>query len=254
MDRLNGKVAVITGGAGAIGIATAELFLREGAKVMLVDCNERGLCEAAERLGGACAIAAADVSSPEGAASYVSATINKFGAIDVLFCNAGTEGRVAPIHELAVEDFDRVLAVNVRGVFLGIRAAVPELAKRGGGSVVIASSVAGLLGVGRFSAYVTSKHAVIGLARAAALDLAPLHIRVNTVNPGPIDNRMMRSIEEQLAPGHADEVKRGFEAAVPLARYGTNEEIAQLALFLASDDSSYCTGAVFVADGGFSTQ
>ncbi len=128
------------------------------------------------------------------------------------------------------------------------------MAKRGGGSIVITSSVAGLVGSPQLAAYVTSKHALIGLARASALDLASDHIRVNTVNPGPIDNRMMRSIEEQIAPGQGGTVKQGFEQKVALGRYGTNQEIAQLALFLASDDSSYCTGSVFVADGGFVAQ
>src|SRR5690606_30722279 len=137
---------------------------------------------------------------------------------DVLFANAGIEGRVCPITELSAEVFDRVLAVNVRGVFLGIKHAAPHMQKRGGGSIVITSSVAALVGSAGLTAYVTSKHALTGLARSAALELAASNIRVNTVNPGPIDNRMMRSIEDQAQPGHGDAVKRGFEAQVALGR------------------------------------
>jgi NAD(P)-dependent dehydrogenase (short-subunit alcohol dehydrogenase family) len=147
-----------------------------------------------------------------------------------------------------------VWSVNVLGVFLGIKYAAPEMAKRGGGSIIITSSIAGMIGSRGLGAYVTSKHALVGLARTAALELAPQRIRVNTIHPGPIDNRMMRSIEDQAAPGHADDVKHGFESQVALGRYGTNDEIAQLALFLAGKESSYCTGARFVADGGFTAQ
>jgi 3alpha(or 20beta)-hydroxysteroid dehydrogenase len=254
MGKLKGKTAIITGGAGGIGQATARLFIDEGASVLLVDRDEGVLREACERLGRHAAFFAADISEAGAAQRYVAAAKSKFGGVDVLFANAGIEGAVRPLVELPVEDFDRVLAVNVRGVFLGIRAAAPEMAARGGGSIIVTSSVAGLIGSRGLSAYVTSKHAVIGLARCAALELAPQHIRVNTVNPGPIENRMMRSIEEQASPGHGSDVKHGFEQMVALGRYGTNEEIARLALFLASDDSSYCTGSVFVADGGFTAQ
>jgi NAD(P)-dependent dehydrogenase (short-subunit alcohol dehydrogenase family) len=152
-----------------------------------------------------------------------------------------------------VEAFDHVLAVNVRGVFLAMKSAIPEIAKRGGGSIVVTSSIAGMVGSPGLSAYVTSKHALIGLARSAAIEFAPQRVRVNTIHPGPIDNRMMRGIEGQLAPDHGDEVKRGFEAQVPMGRYGTNQEIANLALFLASADATYCTGSMFVADGGFTS-
>lgn len=254
MGKLKGKTAIITGGAGGIGQAAAALFLHEGATVMLVDRDEGALREVCDRLGRHASFVAADVSEHASARRYVSATVDKFGGVDILFANAGMEGPCASVHELSVDDFDRVQAVNVRGVFLGIREAAPLMAKRGGGSIVITSSVAGLIGSPKLAAYVTSKHALLGLARAAALDLAADRIRVNTVNPGPIDNRMMRSIEDQLAPGQGSVVKQGFEQKVALGRYGTNEEIARLALFLASDDSSYCTGSVFVADGGFTAQ
>jgi NAD(P)-dependent dehydrogenase (short-subunit alcohol dehydrogenase family) len=224
MGMLHDKVAIVTGASGGIGRATAALFVREGAAVMMVDRDEPQLRSAAEEIGGEVAITAADVSDLAQTRMYVARALERFGRIDVLFANAGIEGRVAPITEYPLEEFDRVLAVNVRGPFLGL------------------------------CAYVASKHATIGLVKTAACELASMGIRVNTVNPGPIENRMMRSIEDQAAPGHGDDVKKGFLGMVPMARYGTNEEIASLVLFLASDRSSYCTGAVFLADGGLVAQ
>ena len=255
MRRLDGKVAIVTGAAGGIGAATARIFLREGASVMLVDREEEPLAELAQTIGAAgVAYVAADVSDPEQSKRYVAETVRRFGGIDVLFANAGIEGRFAPLLEYPVAELDRVLAVNVRGVFLGVQLAAPHIADRGGGSIVITSSVAGVVGSRGLCAYIASKHAVVGLMKTAACELAPLGIRVNTVNPGPIENRMMRSIEEQAAPGRGDTVKKGYLSQVPLGRYGTNEEIATVALFLASDESSYCTGGVFMADGGFVAQ
>jgi NAD(P)-dependent dehydrogenase (short-subunit alcohol dehydrogenase family) len=250
MTRLKNKVCVITGAAGGIGAASARLFVREGARVMLVDRDLAALEALARELGDSAALCVADVASAEDSQRYVQATVARFGRIDVLFANAGIEGKVAPIAELTPEQFDQVQAVNVRGVFLGVKYAIPALAKQGG-SIVITSSVAGLQGAANLAAYVTSKHALLGLMRTAAVELAPQGIRVNTIHPGPIDNRMMHGIEGQLAPGHEVSVKEGFEGQVPLRRYGTNEEVAQLALFLASSDSSYCTGSTFLVDGGY---
>jgi 3alpha(or 20beta)-hydroxysteroid dehydrogenase len=193
----------------------------------------------------------ADVASEAETARYVAMCVDTFGGVDVLFANAGTEGVVAPLIDQTVEAFDRVIAVNVRGPFLALKHAAPRIAARGGGSIVVTSSVAGLVGSAGLGPYVASKHAVIGLVRTAAIELATSHIRVNALNPGPIENRMMRSIEEQAAPGAPEAVKRRFCEMVPLGRYGTNEEMARFALFLASEDASYCTGNVFVADGGF---
>jgi NAD(P)-dependent dehydrogenase (short-subunit alcohol dehydrogenase family) len=255
MRKLEEKVAIVTGAAGGIGLATAELFLREGARVVLVDREEEALRSAASRLPAEnAAYVAADVSSPAETRHYVDEAVRRFGGLDILFANAGVEGTVAPIQAYPIEAFDRLIAVNVRGVFLAIQHATPHIAKRGGGSIIVTSSVAGLIGSKGLAAYVASKHAVIGLAKTAALELAPLGIRVNTLNPGPIENRMMRSIEEQASPGHGSDVKKGFLGMVPMGRYGTNEEMARIALFLASDDASYCTGSVFVGDGGFVAQ
>ena len=251
MAKLNGKVCIVTGAAGGIGSAAAKLFVQQGARVLLVDRDASRLAMIASELGPSVDCVAADVADEADSQRYVARAVERFGRLDVLFANAGVEGRVAPIVELTADAFDQVFAVNVRGVFLGIKYAIPQLAKQGGGSIVITSSIAGLIGSPGLSAYVTSKHALLGLMRTAAIELAPQSIRVNTINPGPIDNRMMRGIEGQVSPGHELDVKQGFEAQVPLGRYGTNDEIAKLALFLASDDSTYCNGSVFVADGGF---
>lgn len=256
MGRLDGKVALVTGAARGIGQATATRFLEEGAQVFLVDRDEDLLRDVATafRRPLDVAWAAADVRDPRQVAGYVRACVEQFGGVDVLVDNAGIEGRMAPLVETTDEDFDRVLQVNVKGVWYAIKYAAPEIARRGGGSIIITSSIAGLVGSPGLGAYVCSKHAEIGLMKVAALELAAQNIRVNTVNPGPIETRMMRSIEQMAAPEHPDQVKAGFNAMVPLKRYGLPEEVAALVLFLASDEASYCTGGVYTVDGGFVAQ
>jgi len=250
--RLSGKVAIVTGATGGIGEASAARFLKEGASVMLVDLSEDALLATADRLGGKkLAAQRADVSEPGAMDEVVARARDRFGGVDVMFANAGVEGAVRPLADTSLADFDRVMAVNVRGAFLSLRAAAPAIAARGGGAILVTASVASFIGSRGLGPYCASKHAVMGLVKTAAIELAAQRIRVVAINPGPIDNRMMRSIEEQAAPGHAADVKAGFEAKVPLGRYGTNEEIAHLAAFLASDEASYCTGAAFVAAGGF---
>lgn len=219
--------------------------------MVLTDTDGGGLAALAAELGDAAKTVAGDVSEASTAEAAVALAVEAFGGLHILFANAGTEGRVAPLVDQRAEDVEQVLRVNVIGVFNFLKYAAPAIADHGGGSVVITSSVAGVIGSPGLAPYIASKHAVIGLMKTAAIELASAGIRVNTVNPGPIDNRMMRSIEEQAAPDHGEVVKEGFEKLVPLGRYGTNEEIANVALFLASDDSSYCTGGVFMADGGF---
>lgn len=252
MGRLDGKAAIITGGSGGIGAAAAKHFVAEGCKVLLVDINESALQQTVAELGSEQVdYFVADVSTPEGNQGMVQKALERFGKVNVFLANAGIEGVIKPIVEYPLETFDRVLAINVRGVFLGLQNVIPAMLQSGGGSIIITSSVAGLLGSPGFSAYVTSKHAVVGMMRSAALEFGGAGIRVNTVNPGPIETRMMRSIEEMAAPGAGDQVKQGFVAQVPLKRYGYPEEVAQLMLFLASDESSYCNGNTYVIDGGF---
>ena len=261
--RLAGKVAIITGGSGGIGRAAARLFVEEGAQVLLVDLDEAGLQAATAAAndgvsGPGASYVAADTTRPDEVQRYVQAAVQRYGGVDILLANAGIEGRVLPITEYPVDVFDQVMAVNVRGVWLGLKYVLPVMQRRGGGSVVITSSVAGLRGGRNTSAYNTSKHAVIGLMRGAALEGAPHKIRVNTVNPAPIETRMMRSLEQQRADfaDHPDvtpeQMKAEGAARIPLQRYGEPEEVARLMLFLASDESSFCTGGVYTVDGGIS--
>lgn len=246
---LKNKSAVITGGAGSIGKTTAKLFLQHGAKVMLVDLDEKSLQAAVEELGGTnVSYCVADVTQATDVKRYADAASKLFGKVNVFFNNAGIEGVVKPIAEYPEAIFDKVMAVNVKGVWLGNKYISPLL--KDGGSVILSSSVAGLGGTPNVSAYVISKHAVIGIMRNLALELAPRKIRVNTINPSPVDNRMMRSLEEGFAPDQGAAAKAGFEQTIPLGRYAQPEEIAQLALFLASDNSQFITGTTQVIDGG----
>ena len=174
----------------------------------------------------------------------------RYGGVDVLLANAGVEGDVSSIVDYDERRFEQVMAVNVKGPFLGLKAAIPAISKRGGGSIIITSSVAGVSGVANVAPYVTSKHAVIGMMKSAALECAPLNIRVNTVNPSPVETRMMRSLEEGFSPGEAETAREGMRANIPLGRYAEAEDIAKIMLFLASDDSDFVTGSVYMADGG----
>ena len=254
MGKLDGRVALITGGSGGIGLAAAKRFVEEGAKVVLVDLDEGPLRTSVQAIGEKHAsYICADVTKDEATQRYVNGAAERHGRVDVYLANAGIEGIFNKhIADYPVDMFDRVMAVNVRGVWLGLKYVVPVMAKSGGGSIVITSSVAGIHGFPGGAAYVTSKHAVVGLMRSAALECAPLKIRVNTVNPGPIETRMMRSLEEQLSPGHPGQIKEQFQSTQPLGRYGKPEEVADVMLFLASDQSSYCTGGIYMVDGGSS--
>ena len=252
MKRLEDKVALITGGAAGIGLETARLFLSEGARVALVDLDDDDLSDAARDLGSPDDLLtiAVDVSSVEDCKRYVAQTVETFGRIDVFFNNAGIEGKVAPLADQKIEDFDRVIAVNVRGAFLGLQHVLPVMTGQKCGSVINMSSIAGLKGSPNVAPYITSKHAVVGLTRAAAIEVARHNVRVNSVHPSPVNTRMMRSLEEGFNPGHGDEVKQQLAETIPLGRYGESLDIANLVLFLASDDSAFITGAQYPVDGG----
>ncbi|MGH2317042.1 SDR family NAD(P)-dependent oxidoreductase [Planococcus sp. SE5232] len=245
MGRLQDKVAVITGGAGGIGKVTAKRFLDEGASVVLVDLFEDALADAKKELGDNVLTVQADVSKEEDVQKYVDKTVEQFGKIDIFFNNAGIEGKVAPITEQKVEDFDKVIAVNVRGVFLGLQKVLPVMIKQKSGSIINTSSVAGLGGSPNVSPYITSKHAVVGLTKAAAVENAPHNIRVNSIHPSPVNTRMMRSLETGLEVDQATMAK-----SIPLGRYGESEDISNLVLFLASDESTFITGVQYRVDGG----
>jgi NAD(P)-dependent dehydrogenase (short-subunit alcohol dehydrogenase family) len=251
MTRLKNKVAVITGGSGGIGLAAGMIFTLEGAKVLLVDLDEEILRQAVEGIGSdAVDYTVADVTRPEQVQQYIDTAVDRFGGIDIFVANAGITGEVMPIGELPVDNFDKVMAVNVRGVWLGIKYVIPQIKKRGGGSIIITSSVAGLRGGIGMSAYVASKHAVIGIMRSAAIECGPMGIRVNTVNPGPVETPMVRCLEGSYYPRDPERGKKVITSGTALKRYGTPEEVAALMLFLAGDESRYCTGGVYMVDGG----
>ncbi len=251
MDRLTGKVAVITGGSGGIGRATAQLFVAQGAQVVLVDVDPTGLQAAAAAIGhAAISVVVADVSDEAQMRGALQATMQQHGRLDVLFCNAGVEGLVAPITDTPLDQFDRVMAVNVRGVFLGLKHGLPLMQQQGSGSILITSSVAGFKGAAHLAAYAASKHAVVGLMRSAVLETGASGVRINTIHPAPIDTRMMRAIEHGRAPGAEAAARQMISSRIPAGRYGTADEVARTALFLASDDSRYCTGGRYNVDGG----
>jgi NAD(P)-dependent dehydrogenase (short-subunit alcohol dehydrogenase family) len=245
-QRLDGKVAIITGAAGGIGGATAKLFLDLGAKVMLTDRQGVG--------GSDCenvATMAADCADETATKRVVEATVERFGKLDIMVANAGTEGILKPVEQIDFDEFERVLRVNVLGVWLAMKYAAPAMRAAGGGAIVALSSVAGAIGFPGMASYTASKHAVFGLAKVAALELASSNIRVNAVGPGPVDNRMMQSLGDQLGGGDAEAFRTFLEGRVPMGRYGRNEEIARMVAFLASDAASYCTGGLYLADGGY---
>jgi NAD(P)-dependent dehydrogenase (short-subunit alcohol dehydrogenase family) len=251
--RLQGKVAIITGATGGIGEATARRFLEEGARVMLVGRSAQKLRESRERLGPQTSLAhhVAEASDEAANAAAVAATRAAFGGLDIMVANAGAEGTVRPLEAQTMEDFDAVLRTNVLGVWISMKTSIDAMRARGAGSIIALSSIAGLVGFPNLMPYIASKHAVYGMVKTAALELAASNIRVNAIGPGPIANRMIRSLETQLSPGDPKAVEEMMRSLVPLKRYGTNEEVANLALFLASDEASYCTGGMYTIDGGF---
>lgn len=249
MNRLKDKVAVITGGTGGIGTATTKLFLEQGAKVVLVDNNPEAIEESRAKFRDKnVSFFQADVSKKEDNIKFLNHALKTFGKIDVFFANAGIEGTSSPIAEYPEDVFDKVIAVNLKGVWLGCQHVIPKMEE--GGSVIITSSVAGLKGFAGLGAYVATKHAVVGVMRVAAAENAARKIRVNTIHPGPVDNDMMRRIESDMSPDSPDAVKDGFTATVPFGRYATSKEVGEIALFLASDESKYITGCTHLIDGG----
>jgi 3alpha(or 20beta)-hydroxysteroid dehydrogenase len=243
--------AIVTGGGGGIGREVSLALAARGTRVLVVDLNEalaRETAALAEERGGTAAAFAADVADESATAAYVRACEERFGGVDAFFNNAGYEGVIRSFDDYPVDEFDKVFAVNARGVFLGLRAAIPALRRRGGGSIVNTASQAGLRGVPFLSAYCASKHAVIGLSQAAALETALEGIRVNCVCPGPTATRMMRDIEWTVKAAGGD--PSGFLQRIPVGRYGEPVEIAALVTWLLLDAPAFLTGAVLPIDGG----
>jgi 3alpha(or 20beta)-hydroxysteroid dehydrogenase len=236
-----------------MGTAAARRLLADGAHVVLVDRDEGALARVAAELGSVTAVVA-DVTDEAAVAGYVRRAMAEHGAIDLFFNNAGIEGRLAPITELDVSDFDRVIAVNLRGVFLGLREVMRRMKEQGrGGAIVNTASMGGLKGGTLFGPYVASKHAVIGLTRTAALEGGPFGIRVNAVAPGHIDTRMARDLVRQRFPDDPEAAMAARAAQIPLKRYGTAEEVANLVAWLLSDDASYVSGSVSTIDAGLTS-
>jgi len=244
-----GKAVLITGGASGIGRAAAEAFAREGARVVIADLDEKGGRTTVEKLraGGAEAhFVRADVARSADVAALVAKTVSLYGRLDCAFNNAGIEGAVSPIVDYPEDTFRRVLEVNVVGVFNCLRAELPQMLAQGRGAIVNTASVAGLIGAGGLSAYIASKHAVLGLTKTAALENAKLGVRVNAVCPGVIQTPML----DRLAKSAAGFVE-GVTAVTPMGRLGTAEEIAEAVVWLCSDAASFITGHALTVDGGY---
>jgi NAD(P)-dependent dehydrogenase (short-subunit alcohol dehydrogenase family) len=251
VGRLDDRTALITGAAGSIGAATARLFAAEGARLVLADLDADGVLALAASLGeDRCAGVRADVTVAADVRDAVSLARARFGGLDVAFANAGVFGTIAPITEYPEDVFDRVMAINVRGPFLVAKYALAAM--HNGGSLILNSSVVGLTSDPCICAYATSKHALVGLMRTAAKEVAPRGIRVNTLHPGPVDNAFQHAIEVQATGEGEAEAAAAFEGMIPLGRHATPEEIAQAALFLAGDESRFLTGATVPIDGGMS--
>jgi NAD(P)-dependent dehydrogenase (short-subunit alcohol dehydrogenase family) len=251
MGRLNGKVALITGGAGSIGATTARRFVAEGARVVVCDLDREAVDAVARELGADVAAACvADVTDSEQVRAAVALAVERFGGLDVAFANAGIVGAIAPVVEYPEDVFDQVIAVNVRGPFLVARHALAVM--RDGGSLIITSSVVGLTSDPGIAGYATSKHAVVGLMRTAAKEMAGRGIRVNTVHPGPVDNAFQHRIEVTATGAPEDRASEIFEEMIPLGRHATAEEVASAVLYLASDESAFLTGHTLALDGGMS--
>src|ERR1700749_2409439 len=248
-----GKIALITGGANGIGRATALGFAKGGAKVVVVDRDQaagEATAGVVRQQGGEARFVSADVTKSAEVRDYVKVALDAYGAIDCFFNNAGIEGRWAHTAEYDEDMFDAVIGVNVKGVFLGLRHVLPVMLQQKRGAIVNTASVAGLVATPGMPAYVASKHAVIGLTKTAAGEVARQGVRVNAVCPGPVDTRMIHSLEAKLNPAGPSAVTRRYQSAIALGRYVNPEEIANTVLFLCSDHASVITGAQYVIDGG----
>lgn len=251
MARLTDKVALITGGESGIGLATARLFVSEGALVHLVGIDQGRLAAAAAELGEEHALATvADVTDEAAVERAIAAGVERFGRYDVLFSNAGISGAISPLVDYPSDEFARTLAVHVLGGFHVLKHGVPNMAD--GGSVIITSSVVGLVGFEGLAGYVAAKHGQVGLMRAAAKEFASRRIRVNSLHPGPTSTAFQDEIEMRATGKSQVDAAQVFDGLIPLGRHSSPEEIAHAALYLAGDESAMMTSHTFAIDGGLS--
>ncbi|ARN72937.1 SDR family NAD(P)-dependent oxidoreductase [Oceanicoccus sagamiensis] len=251
MARLAGKTAIITGASGTIGLAATKVFAEEGANVLMVARNEQALAKAAEEMAtDRVSYVAADIATAAGNQLMVNTALERYGRLDIFYALAGIPGPIKALTEMTEEEWDTVQNSNIRGMWLGLREAMPVMTA--GGSIILCSSGAGVIGVGMMSAYVTSKHAVIGLGRAAAIEAGARQIRVNTIAVGGVESPMLDNYNEDNS-GEQDGEDNSFLPRIPLGRFSSPNEMAKAALFLASDDSSYCNGSVLTVDGGLTS-
>ncbi len=244
------KVALITGAAGEIGSAIARQMAEGGARVALADRNVEGVREIASQIGAGATWHECDVSDDRSMEQTVAAAEKAHGRIDIGALNAGILVPRMPLVEFDVETYDRIMAVNARGVFLGLKHIYPALRRQGGGSVVVTASTEGLRGNAGLAPYAASKHAIVALAKTAAIEWAEHNIRVNCINPGPVDTAMMRSLEQKATDAGTPNMRQRGVSIIPMKRFAATDEIAKFVRFLASDDASYSTGATYLIDGG----
>lgn len=250
LTRLTGKVAVITGAASGIGLAATKLFAEEGARVLAVDLEAGTLQEAVGGFGPDVTPCVADVTDEAQMQQAMADAVAAYGGIDIVVPNAGIFGVQAPIEEYPVDNFQRVMHVNVTGVLITIKHAVPHMAKRGGGSIIITSSVGAVIGNEGASAYTASKHALSGIMKVAARELAPKNIRVNTVNPGLVDTPMMRVVDASISPEDPLRGREMLQAATFFRRFVQPRDVAELMVFLASETAVNGTGGMYMIDWG----
>ena len=247
---VQGKVALVTGAAGEIGTAIARQFIAGGARVALADWNAEGVRAVAEQLGDAASWHQCDVSDDRSMAETVAAAEAAHGRLDIGALNAGIVVPRKPLVDFDVETYDRIMAVNARGVFLGMKHLFPAICRQGGGAVVVTASTEALRGNAGLGPYVASKHAAVALVKNAAIEWAEHNIRVNCVNPGPVDTAMMRALEQKAIDAGTTDIRARGASIIPMKRFATADEIAKFVCFLASDDASYSTGATYLLDGG----